>query len=82
MQTIYADGIESTKVIDGIVRFDLVNVTEIKDNNATLRSVAAVAMSVPALIRTHQQLSTIINELIQAGVLKQEVTTPEPNLIH
>lgn len=82
MQTIYADGIENIKVIDGIVRLDLVNVTEMNDGQAQLRSVAAVALSVPALVRTHQQLSKLINDLVQAGVLKQESPLSQPTSIH
>lgn len=74
MQTIYADGIESIKVIDGIVRLDLVNVIEMHEDKAQLRPVAAVALSLPALLRIHQQLTKTVSDLVQAGVLKQDTS--------
>jgi hypothetical protein len=74
MQTIYADGIANITLIDGIIRLDLVNITQIEQEKANIRQVAALAMSVPALLRTHEQLSQAINKMVEDGILKKNDT--------
>ena len=71
MQTIYADGIANITFIDGVVRLDLVNITRVENGNANIRPAGAVAMSLQALIRTHGQLSQVIDKLVADGILKK-----------
>ncbi len=75
MQTIYADGIANITLIDGVIRLDLVNITQIEKEKANIRPVGALAMSVPALLRTHEQLSQAINKMVEDGILKKNDTT-------
>ncbi len=74
MQTIYADGIANITLIDGVIRLDLVNITQIEKEKANIRPVGALAMSVPALLRTHEQLSQAINKMVEDGILKKNDT--------
>jgi len=76
MQTIYTDGIANITLIDGIIRFDLVNITQIEKEKANLRPVAAVAMSMQALLRTHDQLSQAVNKMVEDGILKKNEPAP------
>ena len=79
MQTIYADGIANMTLIDGVIRLDLVNLTQIEKEKATVRPVAAVAMSIPALLRTQEQLNGLIAKLVEQGVL-QKRDEPAPQV--
>ncbi len=74
MQTIYADGIANISLIDGVIRFDLVNILQLEQEKANLRTVGAVALSVPALLRTHDQLSKAISKMVEDGILKKNDT--------
>ena len=77
MQTIYADGVANITLIDGVVRLDLVNLLQIEKDKANIRPVASLALSVPALLRTHEQLSMAINKMVEEGILKK-TDTPAP----
>ncbi|TLU87565.1 MAG: hypothetical protein FDX21_01665 [Chlorobium sp.] len=84
MQTIYADGVANITLIDGVIRFDLVNITQLEKEKANIRSVAALALSVPGLLRTHEQLTIAINKMVEDGILKkndpaQAVTDGNPS---
>lgn len=70
MQTIYADGIANMLLVDGVVRVDLVNVTSVeKDKEPNVRSNATLAMSLPALIRVHDQFGKMIDKMVSDGIL-------------
>ena len=71
MQTIYADGIANITLIDGVVRLDLVNITQLEKDKANIRPVGALAFSLPALLRVHEQLSKAINKMLEEGLLKK-----------
>lgn len=72
--TIYADGISNLTMLEGIVRFDLINITQTTENARTAKTVGSVAMSVPALLRTYTELSGVLNKLIEQGVVKKTET--------
>ncbi len=72
MQTIYADGVANMTLIDGVIRLELVNLMQVDKEKATVRPVAAVAMSIPALLRTQEQLNGLISKLVEQGVLQKK----------
>ena len=72
--TIYADGISNLTMLEGIVRFDLINIIQTTENARTAKTVGSVAMSVPALLRTYTELSGVLNKLIEQGVVKKTET--------
>ena len=76
-QSIYADGISNITLVDGVIRYDLVNITSLEEKSANVRSVATVAMSLPALVRTYEQLSGVISKMVEQGLLnKAESSEP------
>ncbi len=75
--TIYADGITNLTMLEGVVRFDLINITQTTAETRTGKTVGSVAMSVPALLRTYTELSGVLNKLIEQGVVKK-TETPQP----
>ena len=76
MQTIYADGIANITLIEGVVRLELINLTQVEKDKATVRPVAAIAMSIPALMRTQEQLNGLIGKLVEQGVLQKRDDKP------
>ena len=72
--TIYADGISNITMLEGIVRFDLMNITQTAQDTPTTKTVGSVAMSIPALLRTYTELSGVLNKLIEQGVVKKTET--------
>ena len=72
--TVYADGISNISMLEGIVRFDLINITQTDKDSRTVKAVGSVAMSVPALLRTYTELSGVLNKLIEQGVVKRTET--------
>ncbi len=76
MQTIYTDGIANITLIDGIIRLDLVNITQIENDKANIRPVGALALSLPALLRTHEQITQAINKMVEDGILKKDDARP------
>lgn len=71
MTTSYVDGIANITMIDGIVRFDLVNITHLEKEKADLRPSGSLAMSLPALLRTYEQLTQAVNKMVEDGILKK-----------
>jgi hypothetical protein len=69
MQTIYADGIANMSLIDGVIRIDLVNITQVDKDQTNVSPIGTLAMSVPALLRTHDQLSKMIGKMVEDGIL-------------
>ena len=74
--TVYADGINNITMLEGIVRFDLINITQTDKDSRTAKTVGSVAMSVPALLRTYTELSNVLNKLIEQGAVKKTETQP------
>jgi len=75
--TIYADGIANIQLIDGIIRLDLVNMGQVEKDKVTIKQVGTVAMSLPALLRTYDQLNSVINALVAKGLLAKN-TSKDP----
>jgi hypothetical protein len=79
MQTIYADGIANMSLIDGVIRIDLVNITQVEKDKTNVNPVGTVAMSLPGLLRTHDQLTKMINKMVEDGILTKNEPTDEAN---
>lgn len=75
--TIYADGIETVTVRDGVVRLDFVKIGQVDGDVVRRDPVVTLAISVNGFARMHHDLSVLINRLIEEGVLtrKSENTT-------
>lgn len=73
--TIYADGVANIQLIDGVVRIDLVNMGQVEKDKVVLKPVGSVALSLPGLLRTYDQLTKVINALVEKGLL--EKTAPK-----
>ena len=74
MQTMYADGLGNVTLIDGVIRIDLVSLTQVDKEKADVRPVGLLALSVPGLMRFHDQLGKAIEELKFQGALVEQKT--------
>lgn len=67
----YSDGIANITLVDGVIRMDLINITKVEGDKTSIRPVAALAMSIPALLRTSDQLNKAIGKMVEDGILKK-----------
>ena len=74
METIYADGVANVTLIDGVVRLNLVSLTQVEKDQqkAQVQPVATLAVSLPGLLRMHEQVGKVIDELLKQGVLTKK----------
>jgi hypothetical protein len=81
MNSIYADGIANIAITDGVLRVDLVVLRQVNKENVETKTVAGLALSVPALLRIHDQLGKVIDGMVEQGLLTKrdetEVTKTE-----
>lgn len=77
MQTIYADGVANVALIDGVVRLDLMSLTQIENEKAQARAVGSLAVSLPALLRIHDQLGKVVEQMVKQGVLTKKEAPAE-----
>jgi len=77
MQTIYSDGLANISLVDGVIRMDLLATTAVEGDKRGFRTVGTVAMSLPALLRAHDQLGKAIDKMVQEGILKKREPSEE-----
>ena len=78
--SIYADGIANITMIDGVVRYDLVTMSPTEEEGKfKVSPVATVSSSVQGMLRTYDQLTKMVNKMVEQGVLKK--TEPEAPVV-
>jgi hypothetical protein len=77
MQMIYTDGVSNVALIDGVVRLDLMSLTQVENEKAQARVVGSLAVSLPALLRIHDQLAKVVEDMVQKGVLTKREPVDE-----
>jgi hypothetical protein len=77
VQTIYADGISNITLIDGVVRFDLIKITQAQEGKAAVQPTSTLAISLPAFLRLHDQLNSAITKMVEQGVIKKNTDTAQ-----
>jgi hypothetical protein len=72
MQTIYTDGIANIAFQDGVVRVELVTTRQVDKDKQEMTPAGSVAMSLPALLRVHDQLGKAIENMVERGILTKK----------
>lgn len=72
------DGIANIVLVDGVVRFDLVALSNTgqaptKENSAQLDVVASLATTLPGFLRLHEQMQVVLNKMLEQGLLKKNL---------
>jgi len=65
----FTDGIGNITLMDGIVRFDLVELRAGPDNKPVPARSGSLAMPLPGFLRTVEQMNQVVNRLVEQGVL-------------
>ena len=65
----FTDGIGNITLLDGIVRFDLVELRTGPDNKPVPTRSGSMAMSLPGFLRAVEQMNQAVNRLVEQGVL-------------
>lgn len=74
----YIDGIDQVSLIDGVIRFDLIGISQINDGKAQIHQAGGLALSIQGFLRMHEQMSRVINKMVEQGVLKKNTPAVEP----
>jgi hypothetical protein len=77
MQTIYTDGISNIAFHEGVVRVDLITARQVDKDKQEMMSAGTVAMSLPALLRVHDQLGKAIENMVERGILTKKVPSSD-----
>jgi len=72
----YVDGVGGLRMVDGVVRMDLVVITEIEGDQMKAQRVSGVAMSLTAAVKLKDQLSVMLEELKNKGMIQTEIKKP------
>jgi hypothetical protein len=72
MQTIYTDGIANISFHDGVVRVELITTRQVEKDKQEMTPAGSVAMSLPALLRIHDQLGKTIESMVERGILTKK----------
>ncbi len=66
----YVDGVGGLRMVDGVVRMDLVVITEIEGDQMKANRVGGLAMSISAAVKLRDQLNAMVEELKGKGVIQ------------
>jgi hypothetical protein len=76
----YSDGVRSIQILDGVVRMELIELQAAEDGAAPKpQTIGTLSMALPGFLRTYDQMTQVINQLIEKGVLKKNDTAPAAN---
>jgi hypothetical protein len=71
----YVDGIGKIQLAEGIVRMDLMMIDELGSEQAKAHKSGVLVMSLPAFMRTYQQMTQVIEKMVEQGFLKRQEPT-------
>jgi len=68
---ILIDSFENISMADGIIRIELANLVEPTGDKPQTERVGGIAVTVPGFLRVYDQMSKVMNRLIEQGVVKR-----------
>ena len=77
----YIDGIGNIQIAEGVVRLDVLMMTRIEADQSTAEKVGGLAMSLPAFLRSFNQMNLVVSKMVEQGLLKRsdgEVAAGQP----
>ncbi len=73
----FIDGIGPINMIDGVMRIDLLSVSEIQKEKIISQKVGGLALTLNSFLKMHEQMSKIVEEMAQKGVIQKRPKTEE-----
>ena len=68
---LFVDGIDNLSLVDGIIRYDLLSISQLVDGKPVPENTGSIAMSLQAFLRTHRQMTASIDRMVEQGILKK-----------
>ena len=73
----YVDGFGNIQLAEGVVRLELVAFSKIEGTNSSVEKVGGLAMSMPAFLRSFNQMTTVVNKMVEQGLMTRTPTGVE-----
>ena len=67
----FVDGVGGINMADGVVRIDLVAISGFEQDKAVAQRAGGLAISLTGFVKMHEQMSKVIEDLLQKGVLQR-----------
>ena len=67
----FIDGIGPINMIDGVIRIDLLTVSEIQKEKITTEKIGGLALTLNSFLKMHEQINKIVEEMAQKGVIQK-----------
>ena len=62
---------------DGVVRIDLVAISGFEQDKAVAQRAGGLAISLTGFVKMHEQMSKVIDDMLQKGVLQKRENDPK-----
>jgi hypothetical protein len=73
----FIDGIGPINMIDGVVRIDLLSVTDIQKEKIATQKIGGLALTLNSFLKMHEQMNKIVEEMAEKGVIQKRLKTEE-----
>ena len=67
----FIDGIGPINMIDGVIRIDLLTVSEIQKEKITTEKIGGLALTLNSFLKMNEQMNKIVEEMAQKGVIQK-----------
>lgn len=67
----FVDGVGGINMADGVVRIDLVAISGFEQDKAVAQRAGGLAISLTGFVKMHEQMSKVIDDMLQKGVLQK-----------
>jgi hypothetical protein len=64
-------------MIDGVIRIDLLSVTEIQKEKIATQKIGGLALTLNSFLKMHEQMNKIVEEMAEKGVIQKRLKTEE-----
>ena len=73
----FVDGVGGINMADGVVRIDLVAISGFEQDKAVAQRAGGLAISLTGFVKMHEQMSKVIEDMLQKGVLQKRENDPK-----
>jgi hypothetical protein len=73
----FVDGVGGINMADGVVRIDLVAISGFEQDKAVAQRAGGLAISLTGFVKMHEQMSKVIDDMVQKGVLQKRENDPK-----
>jgi hypothetical protein len=67
----FIDGIGHIRMIEGVMRFDLLSFSVDEEQKRTVTPVGALAMPLSGFVQMHEQMQIAMDAMVEKGIIKK-----------